>query len=610
MELVEHSLDLNLHGNSLRIRFQGLAILEGTSIFETKNNVVILVSTISSVHRLVLPHPSKHNDPASISSSSNISAPSIFSEASLPWLRDCASYQIMNSTTTNVSLPTTAASCLFGNGKESLFAVANPSSISLIRMGQTASAVTTSTLQPSSNLSRLISGYLPTVLRGSSTHENEDNTASLCLLPINDDILVLALSKGLKLRIWSALNQECRLDCDLVEYFGDKSIKQLGSLHRIRYCPDGNDYKLAVFSSFVKKRSFLHLDLQTTPAVKINYLSTVTAQHSRLIDFSLTSTHIYALWSTSQGQHLLEFAETSRLEWQQVALEPGVEQDIEYDDSIVDPKQAYLQALFKPGVFSVATLTKALQAFDRSGATKRRRLMDVREDIVAAIETELQDQISDDMTEEEYLQLSAKSWAQFYDNVVQYHLKRPVPVGLLIDEATGFHALLKRGMVSFLRPLDLVEGLILQRGRHWDEPPYSNAITQLFGQPTSTGLMALLKVLFLVSDALSNEQMKRFDHSMFQLQSADQIARQLADELLECDSLNLLDGMQMALSSVDVYMALSCLLQQLSVGMSGAADNKLTDNQFSGNSPFRLLFNGSLGLGALAESSRQMADLR
>lgn len=98
------------------------------------------------------------------------------------------------------------------------------------------------------------------------------------------------------------------------------------------------------------------------------------------------------------------------------------------------------------------------------------------------------------MTEEDYLQLAAKCWAQFYAYVVQYHMKRPIPVGLLIDEGTGFHALLKRGMVSFLRPLDLVESLILQRGRRWDEQPYSNAISQQFGQQSSSGLIALLEV--------------------------------------------------------------------------------------------------------------------
>jgi hypothetical protein len=248
-----------------------------------------------------------------------------------------------------------------------------------------------------------------------------------------------------------------------------------------------------------------------------------------------------------------------------------------------------------------------------------------------AIEVELKEQISDadDVTEELYLQLSAKYWAQFYAYAVQYHLKRPIPVGLLIDDETGFHALLKRGMVSFLRPLDLVESLVLQRGRRWDMQPFSSGIASLFGgQQSTSGLTALLEVtfllfivfrdfdefcllqiLFVVSDSLSTEQIKRFDQSMFQLESADQIARDIADELLENESINLLNAVQMALSSVDICLALSVLLQQLSVGMNGG-DPKFGEISFNNKSSFRLLFNGSLGLGALAESSRQMADLR
>lgn len=96
---------------------------------------------------------------------------------------------------------------------------------------------------------------------------------------------------------------------------------------------------------------------------------------------------------------------------------------------------------------------------------------------------------------------------------------------------------------------------------------------------------------------------------MFQLESADQIAREIANELLENKSLDLLNAMHIALSSVDVCMALSVLLQQLSVGMNGG-NAKSSDIFLGGKSPLRLLFNGALGLGALAESSRQMADLR
>lgn len=186
-------------------------------------------------------------------------------------------------------------------------------------------------------------------------------------------------------------------------------------------------------------------------------------------------------------------------------------------------------------------------------------------------------------------------------------------------------------MISFIRPLDLVESLVLQRGRRWDESPY-NEVSPIFKEhPVCSGLIALLEVfnanpllialhqtswficflqvLSLVSDTLTTEQSKRFDQSMFQLLSADQIAKEIADELLQTESLNLLNAMQMALSSVDVCLALHALLQQLSVGMSTDGAKNLVSTPSSKNQ-YRLFFSGSLGLGALAESSRQMADIR
>ena len=116
----------------------------------------------------------------------------------------------------------------------------------------------------------------------------------------------------------------------------------------------------------------------------------------------------------------------------------------------------------------------------------------------------------------------------------------------------------------------------------------------------------------MVNEALTVDQVKSFQQSMFQLDSADQIAAGMADELIQSESsLNLLNSMQMALSSVDICTALSALIQQLNVnGSSSRIEVPVVELDKEGKNSFRLLFNGSLGLGALAESSRQMADLR
>ena len=56
LELVEHSFDVNLIGNQVRYRFQDSPVLEGLTIHETQQGIVVLVCTVSSVHRLKFPY--------------------------------------------------------------------------------------------------------------------------------------------------------------------------------------------------------------------------------------------------------------------------------------------------------------------------------------------------------------------------------------------------------------------------------------------------------------------------------------------------------------------------------------------------------------------------
>lgn len=60
MQLVEDSLDTNLLNNAVQLKFTHCSVLPGgVNIQETLNNVIILISTNQSVHRLVLPHPTR-----------------------------------------------------------------------------------------------------------------------------------------------------------------------------------------------------------------------------------------------------------------------------------------------------------------------------------------------------------------------------------------------------------------------------------------------------------------------------------------------------------------------------------------------------------------------
>lgn len=61
LELVEHSLDFNLVGNQVRYKFQDSPVLEGLTIHETQQGIVVLVCTVSSIHRLKFSYHDRGN---------------------------------------------------------------------------------------------------------------------------------------------------------------------------------------------------------------------------------------------------------------------------------------------------------------------------------------------------------------------------------------------------------------------------------------------------------------------------------------------------------------------------------------------------------------------
>lgn len=60
MQLVEQSLDTNLLNHGVKLKFTHCTVLPGgVHIQETLNNVIVLICTNQSVHRLVLAHPTR-----------------------------------------------------------------------------------------------------------------------------------------------------------------------------------------------------------------------------------------------------------------------------------------------------------------------------------------------------------------------------------------------------------------------------------------------------------------------------------------------------------------------------------------------------------------------
>lgn len=87
----------------------------------------------------------------------------------------------------------------------------------------------------------------------------------------------------------------------------------------------------------------------------------------------------------------------------------------------------------------------------------------LKQQISKAVEDEIQNELKEAVvSDEEYLECAHYCWQRFYSCCVQYHVTGLKPLGLLLLETASSVVLLKKSMISFLRPLDILEHLCFQ----------------------------------------------------------------------------------------------------------------------------------------------------
>ncbi|CAH1256707.1 NUP160 [Branchiostoma lanceolatum] len=201
LELVELSGNANLDGNAVRIRFPDSVVVPCVGIHETHAHVVVLFATVCSVHRIVLPHPSRI---ARMDYGGDYGIPSVFADLSLAELRNEANFHLLNQSPSNY--PHLGATWLTNEG-EGLFAMATiGGSILLVKLPQYGiqGIVSEHELRQASMMQRLWTGWVPSVIRGGQ--ESSDATLDLCVHrqdSLGHDNFVFAVCRDHKLRMWS-----------------------------------------------------------------------------------------------------------------------------------------------------------------------------------------------------------------------------------------------------------------------------------------------------------------------------------------------------------------------------------------------------------------------
>ncbi|CAH1786774.1 unnamed protein product, partial [Owenia fusiformis] len=641
LELVEQSLDFNLTGNAVRFKFQDTPILNGVGIHESHGYVVILVSTVCSVHRLMFPHPNKLQKmelsyyPGSVQTSE--SSPSIFMDASINTVRDPANlYSVCHSGTQSYQIHT-ATSWLTGEG-EALFGMAtNTGSILLIKLPSYGiqGIVLQHELRQSSMMKRLWSGLVPAAIRGGQ--EATDASLSLAIHPFGQDIFIFSVCRDHKIRMWSCKNQECVMASDLLEHMPDSVDPQktaIGAQGHILHVASGStssSVHLGVFLSFSDRNLFIILQpVLSDGQYKINSVVSIFGHNDDLIDFCVTSNYIWTLWMNSESDTISRYVpidreSTSIDSWNPVFLQPQEVEEIEVPDH-KDPRETYLQHIFSPGRFSTQAIVKALQIYRRSHenisildhATLSIDLL--KQEVSAAVETEIQRSTTEfEMAPEDYYQLQHQQWAKFYSCCTQYFQVEVKPLGIFADNVTGMVAIIRKNVVSFLRPCDTVEHLVLTPIDYIISDDLAD-IKEL-KQDDQTSLQDVISVcdcVKMIGDCVTSDWTFAFENDIFYHESPEKIVKQIVDSLLVDLSATSREGDQM-LRNIKLKLhnitglirTLDTLLDMTDLAKGQPEELRVDDYDAQGRQlSSNHLFTSDIGLDILSQCIQQMSQTR
>ncbi|XP_047451481.1 nuclear pore complex protein Nup160 [Mugil cephalus] len=580
VQLVEQCLDTNLLNNAVKLRFIHCTVLPGgVSVHETLNNVFILISTNQSVHRLVLPHPTRMYRSELVT---ELHMQSIFTDVGKHSLQDPSHSTIIPSSAGQTGSPITSTAWLSFHG-EAHFALASPAGgimVVTLPPHDAQGSVSVLELKRSSMMTRL-SGWMPSAIRGEQSPA--DLVLSLAVRELEEDTFIFALCQDHRLRMWSFKDQTCLLEADMLEYMPvSKGVKRLpGQAHRLRLAfSSTTGLCLCVYLAVPQKGQFTVLQLVGTDnnRYSLEHISSLFSTQETLVDFTLTSSDVWAVWvdeSNAAVVKYINYEHNTGGQWNQVFVQPPPEEEVNVGVDM-DPRETYLEVLFSPLRFTASAIVKALQIY-RRGSERVSDLSweSLKKEVTVAVETELQSSVTEfEFSQEEYRQLQVEFWSRFYSCCLQYQEVQSTPVGLTVSHHTGMACLLRKGFMSFLLPCFAVDHLYLS----YDQYLFSEDDTPITDDPdVGRDVLQLVQCLRLVSDAVSGEMAYEMEKALEYLQSPERAAELILESMLCNDNDDVIVDVQNKLQNVrNPTAAMMVLLRELDLE---------TDSEVGGDGP-------------------------
>ncbi|KAL7295616.1 hypothetical protein TKK_0010980 [Trichogramma kaykai] len=602
LELVEYSLDINLVNNQVRYKFTDTPILEGITIHETANSIVILVVTVSSVHKLSFVHPKRvHKQDQTLVSTAELTMQSIFSEATVQAARDPSTlYVIPNVGLTNSPVAHAAASWLTMPQEEAQFALAYDTGlILLLRMDTVTGLVHSSELKHESIMPRFLSG-LATAFR---RNNDQEIPMSLVIHSHGSEVYLFALYQEGTLRMWSCNKTQCIAvinvsmnNQNVVKNIQNHALKKVSGTK-------SDELYLTTYLKYDSSSEFCVLKVvQEAGSFKLNRMCTLLAPDHHLVDFSFTTQKLWAVWRTIEIDsiaitHVQLPLHNNQIscEWESAELVQPPDKDYIISEAYMDPRETYINYIFHPGKFALADIIRALSIYRKTNF-----LIDInlspallKERVCMAVEAEIQNEVMDyELMDEEYLEIVNRCWSKFYSRILQYHLNRSRPVGLLLFPSIDGIVLLKKSFFSVLRPMEPLEHLMLCNEQstisHFRNTPILNEDPNI-----CQDLIILMSTIVALDNQLSDDFKSTFEKELYQLKAPDKIIDNLMSKLSFQKNDSFLDFdfqlvFQQKLGNVkDLSSAITMLLAMLtydidqdSKSQHHSSRNKLLDHPF------------------------------
>ncbi|XP_059177377.1 nuclear pore complex protein Nup160-like [Physella acuta] len=625
LELVEESLDMSLSGNMVRYKFQDTPVLPKVTVQEAHGNVVILVATVASVHRLVFPHPSKLNRPSAFVLSEQ-NASSIFYDATLP---DDPKNQFLltpgGSITSHFSV---GASCVCSDG-HAIFALSNSTGgILLIKMpplGITG-VIIQQELSCSSVMKKLWNGLIPGVMRGSQPVG--ETAVSIELLTIAGDIYIFTVCRDFRLRVWSTKTKDCVLVENLLDYTSEE-FEETGTTPIVN--ASGHVIKviegttgICVYLCLQNKSRFVFLDpVLDKNRVIVQHLTTLdkSPPQEDLVDFVATRDYLMSLWTTQAGETQVlttpidDVEESLSSEWEPVLL--STPHDFVVVPQHRDPRDVYLEKMFSPGFFSPQDIVKALSVYRRCAAPSVEmetlfNMAALKDDVTNAVDLEIRNNATDnELGEEEYTQLQREQWEKFYSCCCQYKQVGEKVKGLFADPVTGLFAVIKKSTFSVLRPCDPTEELYLSPTIRISQSTLDKHELPREGVPVAQfieDMRLVCTAVQVISCEIPAEDAYMFQCCLQSLDPPDTLIENLRDILRNDQSVinsitELLKQTSNPVVAIEALFDILELTDDLENDMMEGVDQPSHQH-------YSHLFSGALGTAVLTQSFQQLALLR